>query len=139
MARQPKPFGGAIHFDATMKSGVDLTANMMRALEIWASQTVTAGTGTANTVSSYIIGLQGPEIPDSGTGVDIRVILGGITQARAGGAFTAGALLCPQTNSSKLIAATSATASRVVARSLTPAAADSDVVSVLVIPSGILL
>jgi len=136
MARYPKPFGGALHFDFTASSGEDLTGNMMKCLQLWGSQTVTAGTGTAATVPSYVIGIQAPELPDSGTGKDIRVIVGGITQAIAGGAFTAGAELCFQTNTSKLIVATSATASRVVARALTPAAADSDIVSVLVIPTG---
>jgi len=139
MARNPKPFGNKPLIDETFKSGVDLTSNMMRCVEIWGSQTVTAGTATANTVSSYIIGIQAPEIPDSGTGKDIRVILGGVCPAIAGGAFTAGALLCPQTNTSKLVAATSATADRVIARALTSASADSAVATILLIPTSILL
>ena len=136
-----KPFGGASNnrFEETFRAGVDLTANMYRCVQLWPSQTVTAGTATANTVSTMIIGIQGAEVPDSGTNASIRVIMGGVTQARAGAAFSAGVLLMAQTNTSKVIEYTSATSAAVIGRALESASADSEIVAILVIPSGVVL
>ena len=123
----------------TYRSGVDLTSNMRRAVELFGSQTVTAGTATANTVSNFIIGIQSPEIPDSGTDASIRVVLFGPAEAIAGAAFTAGALLTAQTNTSKVIEAGSATSQRIIGWAMESASNDSEVVTIFVLPSRILL
>ena len=123
----------------TFRAGGDLGANQYLGVQLWGSQTVTAGTATANTVSAYMIGIQAPEPVDSTTGTDVRVIISGPAIARAGAAFTAGAALAFQTNTMKLVAATSATADRVIARALESASADSELVTVFITPSHILL
>jgi hypothetical protein len=130
-----KPFIGSNRFVESFNSNGDLSANQYKAVRIFASMTV----GTPLTNGADAIGIQENQ-PDSSTGAEIRVCLGGITKAVAGAAFSTGVRLVANgtsnTQTGLLYAANTLTSADVIGISLQSAAAASEVVSILLNPFG---
>jgi len=101
----PKPVYHEHRLVAHFRSAVDMTNNQYSYVQMFASNTVSTLTSTANTTGTYIIGIQ-ENLPNSGTDQDIRVCMHGITLAKAGEAIAAGSYLTYQTNSTYVFAAT---------------------------------
>lgn len=118
--------GPNVKFNFT--SNADLTANRYRAAKIFDSLTV----GQVSATGDVIIGVQS-EIPLSGTGAAVPVVISGITLGVAGGAFTAGALLTIDANGQ--FTAANTTTQVQVGYALQSAAAASELVSIIVQPN----
>jgi len=111
-------------------TGADLTATRYRGVQLYASNTVDAGTGTANTSPAFMFGIQ-TSLPLSGSAQDVNVCVFGPTRAIAGAAFTSGIALTYQTNTGKVIAITTGTAFS-MGWSLEAATADGEEVTIFV-------
>lgn len=125
MSKRDNPLGGSDVVTANYTTNGDLTAARYKVAHLFDSMTVGRASATTNNFAGII-----DNIPLSGTGQSIRVVISGITHAIAGAAFTAGAVLTIDANAQVVVVNTSTQG--VIGYAITSAAAASEVVSVMV-------